>query len=258
MGRVGHHHVGGRHVGHHAALGHLALQLADLGLDLRVAVGLLRFLDHFLAGHLQLIGVMPHLVWPVDGGDQAERADDEQEAAAEHIDQMDGTELERLDRQADHRVLLLHHHHVGDHADHQRLGDGLEQLDQRVLGEHVADAGDGVELAELGHEGLAAEQPAAHQQRRGQRNDHHGHAQRQAGDHHPHHVDQDAVDQHIGVEDLLLAQGQPGHQGGIELSYQAVAGQPQAGAGGHQHRKRGHFPRSGNVAFLARLLEALR
>ncbi|MNQ26636.1 hypothetical protein D3C85_398770 [compost metagenome] len=258
MGRIGYHHVGRRHVGHHAAARHFMLHLAYLRLDLRIAVRLFRFLLDFLQGHFHLVGVVPHLVRTVDSGDQAQGAHDQQKGRDQQADQMGRTGAQRFHRQAQHGILLMLHHHPGDDADDESLGDGLEQLHQRILRKHIAQATNRVELAKIGGKRLGAEQPAAHQHGRGQGDEHDGRGVRQAGQQDRAHVVADAQHHRVGIEYLLPVQGQPGNHDGRQPPHDGVAGKPQAAAGRHQHRKRGHFTRSRNVAFLTRLLEALR
>ena len=234
------------------------LHLAYLRLDLRIAVRLLRLLLDFLQGHFHLVSVVPHLVRAVDGGDQAQRAHDQQKGRDQQADQMGRTGAQGFDRQAQHGVFLVLHHHPGDDADDERLGDGLEQFHQRILRKHIAQAANRVELAKIGGERLGTEQPATHQHGRGQGDEHDGRGVRQASQQDGAHVVADAQHHRVGIEDLLAVQGQAGHHDRRQPAHDGVAGKPQAAAGRHQHRKRGHFTRSRNVAFLTRLLEALR
>ena len=55
MLRVGDHHIGIFHLGHHPVVGHFPLPLFDFLLDLGTTLGVLHFVTHLLACHFEFL-----------------------------------------------------------------------------------------------------------------------------------------------------------------------------------------------------------
>ena len=98
VGRVGDDHIGLGDIPHHAAHGHLHLQLAYPPLDLGLAFAVLELVLDLLLGHLELAIVVPALERHIDGdnGDQGAAEDDQHpEQQVQGIDDAAGKALER-------------------------------------------------------------------------------------------------------------------------------------------------------------------
>jgi hypothetical protein len=258
VGRVHHHQVGLGHGGQHAAARQLAHARLDLALDLDVALDLLELFLDFLVAHLQLLAQAPLLQRHVDDREGAQGQQHQHQAAAQQLAGAGQRPGQRLQ------------HHVGEGlqvgpqvaaADGQQHGGqqaGLERLHQLHLGEDAADAGDRIELAELGLQRLERPVPAAAQLAGRQRRQDHGRAQRQhqrrrlPGQRQQVTQHRITLAQHAGVEDQPAGhqRAQPGH----DLRRQA---HQQRRADGHG-RGMPEVARARDLAVLARLEDLAR
>ncbi len=256
MGRVGDHHVGLGHLGHHPAPRHLALQLTDPALDVRVALAFLVLLLDLFLGHAQLLEVVPELPGHVDRGHQQQRTGGQRAAQQHQLEQAQQRLLHRRVHQRHGVRQMAPQHPEADASDQQRLGDGLGQLDQRLRGEQPPQPLERGQPGEIGQQRLGREQPAAEHHRRQQRGDG---EQQQQGQHpqqrFPHQLRE--AGQHAG---RIVRHGglerQRGAHHGIELAAEHPAQAPQACHAGHQHHEGAELARTHHLPLLARLFQA--
>ena len=76
MRRIRHDDIRLRHLLHHAAHRHLALLLADLPLDLRIALCLLELILDLLLRHLEILRRLPFLIAEIEHRQDEDHADD--------------------------------------------------------------------------------------------------------------------------------------------------------------------------------------
>ncbi len=200
MGRVGDNHVGLGHFRHHAALRQLLLHTPDLCLDLGLTFrGLVLVLD-FLAGHLQILGVVPDLERYVDGGNHHQGQAEDQEGPAQDGPGMGQGLGHGLVGQAVEVGHVVHQQQGTHAADKQELGQRLDQFHKAAQGKDTLQSLEGIEFVELGRHRLDTEGPATQghgrQEGRHQHQHHEGHHQGNA----LHDGNTEDVDHGPGVE----------------------------------------------------------
>lgn len=174
MGRVGDDDIRIRDRRHHPPLRHIALQLANPLLDLGPPLLVLVFVAHFLLGHQQFLMAFPQLHRHVHGGNQDQPAGHPQGAPGHHLQAMDHRQFQRLMGDAQQVVDIGLQHQQSHDQDDEELGQGLEQLDQRLGREHALDPRCGVHAAEFRGQAASGEQPATQGNRPDQSGDQQG------------------------------------------------------------------------------------
>jgi hypothetical protein len=254
---VGDDHVGLGNGGHHAPAGHLALHLAHLRLQARVALRFALFLAHFLHRHLQAVAKGDDLIGNVDDGHGRQRRGQQGKGGQhqrEHLGQGRG---KRVRGQAG-ELLDVTHDEGGAHACQQ---DGqhqvLAQAHEGTGRNQALEPGAGVQAVETGKHDIGNEQPAADEQRRSHRGDQHHGKYRCGGQ------------QRIGDQLAQALAHACRLRGGSGIELQAAHEQPAAGVGDGlprhgQHADRGpdhaqvcQVARARNLSFLACVLVAL-
>lgn len=243
VGRVHDHEVGRRHPAQHALAGHRAHLGAHLGLHLGVAVDLFALLLGLLGRHAQAAQEHAPLQRHVDEGEDGQGQQHQRRAAAQ---QAAGLGERRRQRQGDEageggqfsaQVL------PADAADDGAEQADLDRLDELLGLEQSRDAGERIDLAEVGLERLEREVPAPREHRRRHRDEREQGAERQ-------HRDEPA--QHAGLE-VRAHRARAGEAGGVEA--QAVgeqAREPGEQFGRERGDERAAEPQRGQVAEVAR------
>lgn len=243
VGRVGDHKVGSGHGRDAGPVGDLALLLADLALELRVAFGLLVLLLDLLMTHLEARLEEKGLQRHIDQGHQQHHDQQQGDARGQpgaHHGERHGRWLGR------NRCNLGN---IGTHVlpGHEAQHDGQEHhLDHRgqlLLGEQILEARQGIELAKARLNGLEAEDPATcshagqHRGRGGHQREDHGNSKTQ----HQH-----------GLKALQHQRRSPGCHG-IEhqLLGHGLAQMIHHGLGAHQHQQSARA-QNGQVRQIAR------
>ncbi len=255
--RVGDDHVRLGHVGHHAALGRLALHGADAALELRVAFGLAVLLAHLFLGHAVLAGVLPQRQRHIHRRHQQHHAGHAQEGHAGHVHGVAHAGNQVLARQLHEVIAIVQDQPPADAAHQHQLGQQARQLQQPLHGKHALETVHPDQPGDVGCQRLEGNRPARQRQRRQRRQHQH---QDQPGQHHGERAELGA-----DVLPLLLRAGvvvavelQAARQERRRRPHDRLAHHPQPERAGRQQDERDQLPRLGNVAFLARLLEAPR
>ena len=149
-----------RHFLHHAAHGHLALFLANLALDLRIAFRLLELILDFLLRHHQVLRRLPFLIAVIEQRDDEDDADDLEGQCENDVGNLRERRREVVEDELRHRENLILEIIVDEEADDGNLQQRFHELDERALRKHAADAVDRVEVVELRLELLRAENQA--------------------------------------------------------------------------------------------------
>ena len=160
---VGDHDIGVLDLGDHAGVGHLALAPADLLLHLGPALAVLHLILDLLLGHAQLLEVAPALVGCVNGRNQEQAQGEPNHRMHNHLAGGAQGGLQPHIGQAHQLDQVAADQGPQHQADHGKLGERLDQLDQCVGAKHALEPADGAELAELGRKSLGRKvKPAGH------------------------------------------------------------------------------------------------
>ncbi len=166
---------------HHLSAGQLLLDLADASLHFGGAVALAHLLADFLTGHLQGLRVLIQLPRNVDCGNQGERAREQQQGVTCESGGVREAHRDRLVAQPHQLACFGAQQQRRDDCDCSELRERLAELDGAPLGEHAAEAGDGVQPREVRSQDPEAQVPAPQHHGRCERRDRCQGEKRQAG-----------------------------------------------------------------------------
>ena len=169
VGRIGHHHVGGRHRGHHATARRLALARANLALDLRVTLGFAPFALDLVARHAQTLGVLPKRQRHIGGRDQYQYRRHPDEIARDQIACVRRRLNAALGQRHQERCLVAPQQGAHGGADQRHLDDRLAKFGHAMHRKKARESLDRVDAGKIRRHGFGREQPPTDRQRRQQR-----------------------------------------------------------------------------------------